>query len=223
MHAYPTKILRSKRKTLSLEVNRNAELLVRAPIFLQSIEINQFIEKRKSWIINKMREAREGNLLKRVKTFSSGEKFLFMGKEYELEITANKTPALYFEGKFILSQRCINKAREMFVDWYKSQAKKIFYSKVHYFSQSIGTKFHQVKVNSARTRWGSCSYNGNISFPWRLILAPEEVIDYVVVHEVCHLEIKNHSREFWQKIDKLFPDYQKQKRWLRDNGHLLVI
>ncbi|MCX6013893.1 MAG: M48 family metallopeptidase, partial [Chloroflexi bacterium] len=78
-------------------------------------------------------------------------------------------------------------------------------------------KYKNVRITSAQTRWGSCSGHGNLYFSWRLIMAPLEVIDYVVIHELAHIHMKNHSPKFWEKVESMYPDYVACKKWLRDN------
>ncbi|MCS7122892.1 MAG: M48 family metallopeptidase, partial [Candidatus Micrarchaeota archaeon] len=84
-------------------------------------------------------------------------------------------------------------------------------------------RYNRVRITNARRRWGSCSSSNNLNFSWRLIMAPLEVIDYVVVHELVHTRIKNHSKAFWRMVEAVMPDYDRQRRWLRENGHMLKI
>ena len=84
-------------------------------------------------------------------------------------------------------------------------------------------QYAKIRISNARTRWGSCGFNANLSFSWRLVMAPLPVIDYVVAHELAHLMHKNHSQRFWAAVRALFPDYEVHKKWLKLNGHLLVL
>jgi predicted metal-dependent hydrolase len=92
----------------------------------------------------------------------------------------------------------------------------------HYASQ-YGFQYKKIGITSAQTRWGSCSANGSLNFSWRLILAPMEAVDYVVVHELVHTVHHNHSRRFWQKVGKIMPDYKERRKWLRKNGQRLIL
>ena len=102
---------------------------------------------------------------------------------------------------------------------YKRQAKEYLQQKCRYYSEKMGLTPAAVKINSARTRWGSCNKNGEINFTFRLILAPEELIDYVVVHELAHLQEMNHSSAFWSVVGRTMPDYKERRKKLRDFQH----
>ena len=107
------------------------------------------------------------------------------------------------------------------VNKHKKYARKIFEARVAYFHQFTGGNFTSITIRDQKTRWGSCSGRGTLSFNWRLILAPPEILDYVVVHELCHLTHMNHSREFWDLVGSVIPDYKVRRKWLKENGHTL--
>ena len=104
---------------------------------------------------------------------------------------------------------------------HKKYARKIFETKVAYFHQFTGGEYTSITIRDQKTRWGSCSGRGTLSFNWRLILAPTEILDYVVVHELCHLTHMNHSKEFWGLVGSVIPDYKVRRKWLKENGHTL--
>ena len=91
-----------------------------------------------------------------------------------------------------------------------------------YFAEKIGVSYGRITLRQQKTRWGSCSANGNLNFNWLLILAPPEVLDYVVVHELCHRRQMNHSQAFWNEVSAVLPGYKEQKKWLKDNGWKLM-
>ena len=105
----------------------------------------------------------------------------------------------------------------------KKKALEYIALRVEYYAQLTGLKYKSIKVNEAKTRWGSCSYTGSLNFSYRLIMAPPKVIDYVVVHELMHLKQRNHSRKFWMEVAAVIPDYKGDARWLKENGHCLTI
>lgn len=107
------------------------------------------------------------------------------------------------------------------VNKHKKYARNIFEARVTYFQQFTGGTYNSISIRDQKTRWGSCSGRGNLSFNWRLILAPPEILDYVVVHELCHLTYMNHSKEFWGLVGKVLPNYKDSRKWLKENGHTL--
>ena len=107
------------------------------------------------------------------------------------------------------------------INKHKKYSRKIFESRVAYFQQFTGGNYISITIRDQKTRWGSCSGRGTLSFNWRLILAPPEILDYVVVHELCHLTHMNHSKEFWNLVGSVIPDYKTRRKWLKENGHTL--
>jgi hypothetical protein len=183
-------------------------------------DIEQFIAEKEAWI-HRSREKLKSIVEIPQKQFVDGENFLFLGNQYQLHIVKPQRPALKFENGFTLGSSAQKRGRQVFTHWYKEQALKIFTEQVNHYSGMHGFFPKQVKVTSAKTRWGSCSANGTINFTWRLVMAPLEVVDYVVIHELAHLRIKNHSPRFWKLVESLCPDYKRCRKWLRDHGELL--
>ncbi len=105
--------------------------------------------------------------------------------------------------------------------WLRKTAKETILGKLDYYKKQLAVEFNEVRVKEQKTRWGSCSQKGNLNFNWRLVSAPEEVIDYVVVHELCHLVHMNHSKNFWSLVGNILPDYKQLRKWLKVNGRLL--
>lgn len=106
---------------------------------------------------------------------------------------------------------------------YVAAAKEYFPKRVAYFLQFTGGSCERISIRDQKTRWGSCSARGTLSFNWRLMLAPPAILDYVVVHELCHLTYMNHSPAFWEKVESVYPDYRAARQWLKDHGHELVL
>lgn len=106
---------------------------------------------------------------------------------------------------------------------YIAAAKEYFPKRVAYFNELTGGSYDRITVRDQKTRWGSCSARGTLSFNWRLMLAPPSIADYVIVHELCHLTYMNHSTAFWKKVESVYPDYRTARKWLKEHGHELVI
>jgi len=104
------------------------------------------------------------------------------------------------------------------VQYYRKRAKEIITEKVRYYESRMDVKVNHITIREQKTRWGSCSTKGNVNFNWKLILMPEEILDYVIVHELAHLKEMNHSAEFWDEVAAVIPDYKKHRQWLKENG-----
>ncbi len=215
-------IIRSKRRTLALQVAKDATLIIRAPERMALLFIEKFVERCKPWIEKKQEAARA--LMTAAPQFTEGEEFLYLGQKYKLAVTPEAVSALSFDGaRFNLHPVAQPNASGHFTDWYKRHAKEVLKQRIAYYSGVSGLKHAGFKINGAATRWGSCSPGGSLNFCWRLVMAPLSVIDYVVVHELAHTVHLNHSARFWAKVEKIMPDYRHAKAWLRKNEHLLGI
>ncbi|MEW6400572.1 MAG: SprT family zinc-dependent metalloprotease [Chloroflexota bacterium] len=215
------KLIRSSRKTIALVVECDGTLTVRAPMHAAKQEIESFVLKNSGWI-GRTRQ-RMISLLVRPKQFVEGESFLLLGSSSDLKLVPSQRPALKFENGFLLSRSAGERAKGIFIRWYKIRAFEIICERVGEYAKQHDFSPKQVKITSAKTRWGSCSPNGTLNFTWRLIMAPMEVVDYVVVHELAHLRVKNHSRKFWKLVESILPGYKLQRKWLRDHGHELTL
>ena len=101
---------------------------------------------------------------------------------------------------------------------YRQAAEEYIPARVAYYHQFTGGTYQRITIHAQKTRWGSCSGRGTLSFNWRLMLAPPRVLDYVVVHELCHLKHMDHSRNFWNAVAEVMPEYKEYKQWLKENG-----
>jgi len=216
------KLVRAKRRTIALIVERDGSLTVRAPKRAALSDIEQFIQQKSGWI-ERSREKLKAIGLPVKKKFTDGEKFLFLGKIHELRLIRSQHPALVFDNGFTLSIAATAQEEKIFIDWYKKQAAQIFTERVLHYANLHGFTPKQIKINSAKTRWGSCGANGNINFTWRLVMAPLDVIDYVVLHELAHLRIQNHSAHFWKLVASMDTNYKQHRKWLRENGEVLTL
>ena len=214
------KLVRAKRRTIAIIIERDGSLTVRAPKRAALRDIEQFIHEKTAWIL-RTRQRLEMIMEIPKKQFIEGEKFLFLGNEYELKLVDPQRPALKFDEGFTLGNTSQKRAETLFTTWYRQQALHIFSERVGYHAQLHAFEPKQVKITSAKTRWGSCSSNGNLNFTWRLVMAPLEVIDYVVLHELAHLKVKNHSSKFWKLVESIDPQYKLKRKWLRLHGETL--
>jgi hypothetical protein len=216
---------RRRRRTISLQIKEDGRVVIRAPFHTPKWEIERFIEGKQSWIAEKLSEE-EKQAKEAEKTFLPGEKFLYLGEWYPLEICEShhkKSRLRLSFGHFILRKDCMEKARDLFVEWYKKEAKEKIAERINYYSDRIHLFPKGIKITSGRSRWGSCSHDNRLSFSWRIIMASLAVIDYILLHELVHIREKNHSAKFWATLESILPDYRRHRLWLRENGHLLEL
>ena len=218
-------LIRSKkrRKTISLRIKEDGRVVLYVPYHTPKEEIGRFIREKKSWVIKKISE-KERSIKETEKAFIPGEKFLYLGESYPLEIreSDHQEPPLKLSfGKFILDQEHIEEAKDLFVQWYKREAKEMIAGRVDCYSDRLHLFPKGVKITSAKYRWGSCSRDNRLSFSWRMIMAPMTIIDYILIHELAHIKEKNHSRKFWRYLESILPEYKKYRLWLKENGHRL--
>jgi hypothetical protein len=186
-------------------------------------QILEFVRSHAGWIHKKQIQVKAAPSFPR-KQFVNGESFLYLGNEYPLNLVAVQKQGLIFtNSRFQMKLTSPARARGFFISWYKQQAQRIVSERVTQFSHKHGFRFQKIRISSARTRWGSCNSHGSLSFTWRLVLAPLDVIDYVVVHELAHTQIPNHSKKFWIRVAEIMPDYKKRLAWLKKNGRYLTL
>ena len=215
-------LIRSHRRTLALEISADASLIVRAPKRLSEKKINLFVLEKEKWITQKIKEVKQQLEDKKSFEFKENEMHTFLNEQYPIKIIEKqKIPLLFFQNSFYLSDLEQN-PQEAFEKLYIAQAKDWISKRVSHFATAHNLEFKNIKINKAKTRWGSCSHINNLNFNYRLILAPEYVLDYVVIHELAHTVHKNHSSNFWDFVEIMMPEYKKEKNWLKKNGSALI-
>lgn len=217
------KIIYTRRKSIALHITENATLVIRAPYFTTQDTIKEVIERHYKWIIKKRSEVFKIKPYRPFPKFVDGEIYLYLGEYFELEIVNIQNDKLVFDRKFFLSKCLLPQARKIFLQWYVDKAREIISERLSGLALKHNFQYYQFKITRAKKRWGSCSSQGNLSFSWRLVMAPPSVIDYVIIHELVHLEIKNHSKKFWAKVKSLMPDYKQQQQWLKTNQYKMVL
>jgi len=214
------KLIRSKRRTIALIIERDGSFTVRAPMRAPHAAIETFVQQKTDWI-TRTREKMKSVQPILGKQYIDGEKFLLLGSSFDLKLVGLQKHSLHFNSGFTLRSAAQTKGEQVFTRWYKERALEIISERVKQYSQQYNFTPKQVKISSAKTRWGSCSSSGTLNFTWRLVMAPLDVIDYVVVHELVHLRVKDHSSKFWKAVEAIYPEYKKQRKWLRENGERL--
>ncbi|MFT6002491.1 MAG: putative metal-dependent hydrolase [Flavobacteriales bacterium] len=150
--------------------------------------------------------------------FMSGKSILYLGKNYNMDVVDEPVNGFRFDGKFLIERSSLSKANELLVEWYKAEAKKTIVPKVEQYARQLGVEYNKILISDLKYSWGSCTLKGNLNFNWRLIKAPQFVINYVVIHELAHLIELNHSERFWNIVSVQMPNYLEAKEWLREFG-----
>ena len=208
-------IIRSKRKTIAIRITQEAAVEIRAPLRISDSEIRSIILGKKEWIENQMRARMQINERRRIFKLDYGVPALLRGKEYYIR---SREGNLYgFDGEcfFMPADLDGTQIKLTMIEIYKQMAKKILTEKTMDFAGKANLFPSAVGITSAKTRWGSCSGKNSINFSWCLIMASDEVIDYVVLHELAHIREHNHGRRFWKFVSALMPDYKQREEKLK--------
>jgi len=224
-------LTRSSRKTVGIAIERNGLVKVTSPLRVSESYINDLLQKKANWIIKKLEniETRVSKANK-ARGFEEGEFFSYLGKEYKLILVRSsdlKKPTVSLEDEELIitipNDFQAQRLKEVLKIWYIKRFKLVIEDRIKYYSSIIGVFPQKITIKEQKTRWGSCSAKGNINLNWKLIMAPLEVLDYVVIHELCHMKQMNHSKEFWKLVELVFPMYKRCRVWLKENGDLLCI
>ena len=207
-------LTRSKRKTLGLYI-RGGVLEVRAPLKMPKHEIEKFIATKEKWITDKLAHSQEQARSREKFQLDYGDMVLYLGKKYPIVSKAGNRVG--FEDCFYMPPNLSSvEIKSACVQIYRMLTKRDVTIRVLEFSKQMAVTATSVKINSAKTRWGSCSSRKSLNFSWRLIMADSDVVDYVVVHELAHLMEMNHSQKFWTIVENVLPDYRHRKQRLRE-------
>jgi len=218
-------IRRPKRKTASIVIRADNRVEVLAPKRMPATVIAAFVQDKSAWIDKKLHFNRAVRAAYIPKTFVSDESFLLLGTSYALRLQQGKRAIELGEHELRVSHPApdANTTHRQIERWYRQQAEAHFKERCRFFATTLGKQPQQVGIKAYKSRWGSCHHDGRIYFNWRLIMAPEWIVDYVVVHELCHLIHLNHSQQFWSLVQSLFPDHRAAKTWFKINGLTLSL
>ncbi len=216
----PDRIIRSRRRTISLEITKDAALVVRAPLRTPDTYIKKLIEEKRAWIEKKVADIRSRPAPPK-RHFARGEEFLFLGKFYFLETITGSDAGISLGDRFYIGEKRLPEVRGLLKGWYVEKAAEIIPVRIAGFAAILDYRPKKIRISDTRRRWASCSTSGTLSFCWRLVLAPPEVIDYVIVHELVHMRQPDHSNIFWEKVGQAMPDYEQHRDWLRKNERML--
>jgi predicted metal-dependent hydrolase len=224
----PYQVIKTRRSKTSEVIVDADTVTVRAPMDKDKKELQKIVLDKASWILKKQREYRDTILQISKPSFKEHTTLPYLGKNYPLAIDKNQeiNTIEMVDGKFVVRLKLVrpssNMIRRLYEEWITEKAHNIFSYKVKRYSKRLGVKPKQIAVKNLRNRWGSLDKRSIINLNVNLVKAPEDVIDYIILHELCHLKIKQHSHHYWDLLHKFMPNYQEKIKWLKANGDNLM-
>jgi predicted metal-dependent hydrolase len=218
------KIVRSRRATADIIIERDGGITVRAPKEIDDEEIAKIVGAKECWIHKNLAEWRDLNAARVMREFKNGEGFLYLGRAYRLLLVNGQKERLKLcDGRFALRRELAEKgdldaAKAAFRDFYIEKGRERISARVAYYAPKAGMEIPPFDVRDLGIRWASRFPSGSLAFNWKCMMAPQKVIDYIVAHELCHRHRQDHDAAFWNEMDKILPDYSERKEWLRKNG-----
>ncbi len=227
---------RKRRKYVSLKVEANNCVVVQLPWICSRQNIPRILKRHKDWIKDQFQKNTQRGLY-RSKQWVEGEVFDFLGYSYVLKLNSQIMPRLFD----LQRQSVVVQGSSWFLNidiawsqaeteaWlakkierhYRREAEHFLVQRCHHYAQMLDVQPHSIRIRALKSRWGSCSLIGDLVFNWKLMMAPVSIVNYVVIHELCHIHEHNHSPQFWSWVELIDPDYCEHKRWLKEQGHLL--
>ena len=212
-------IKKSKRKTVSIFVERDGKVSALVPSNLNDEEIATILKAKEYQIHRNLAQWLQLNERHVTREYVNGQSYLYLGRNYRLKLVDEKLGEVKFsKGYFLLSKDELASAEGYFIDFYRYKLKEKIKPLIAKYKEQLGASPNEVKVMELKNRWASCSAKGNVNFHWKCAMAPMYVLQYIVVHELAHLIHLNHTTEFWNEVDKVMPKYEEQMNWLKLNG-----
>ena len=214
----------SDRKTTDIVIERNGMVAVRPPKSFKPEQVDEVVRSKRLWIYRNLAEWRDLNASAVVREWVNGEAFLYLGRCYRLLLVDDQQKELQLKnGRFRLKRSLIERggqeaAQNAFVAFYTDKGVSRIHDRLDYYAPKVGVKPAGLEVKDMGYRWASCSKKNELSFHWKCMMAPATIIDYIVVHELCHMHFRNHTEAFWNELDKVMPDYRERKEWLKKHG-----
>jgi hypothetical protein len=217
-------VVRSRRTTADIVIERDGRVLVRAPESTPDERIEDMVEAKRYWIYKNLAEWRDLNATRVLREYRNGEGFLYLGRAYRLSLVAGQDEPLSLkDGRFCLRRDLVDRgeiaaAKAAFREYFIGRGIARITQRVAYYAPKVGVAPRGIDVRELGNRWASYSAKGSLAFHWKCMMAPQTIIDYIVVHELCHSHHRDHTAAFWNEVDKVMPDYGERKEWLRTHG-----
>lgn len=213
------KLVRSKRKTLSVSVNALGEVTVRAPMRVSEKDIAAFLQTHEKWIEKKKDAALHSGVA--LPTELDGYRLTLLGEPYELRLYPQNRVALDRENQRLFLPE--KNAEKRLVTWLKNNALRICTQRAEERAREMGVTYSSLSITSARSFWGICTAKNELRFSYRLLYVPKEVLEYVIVHELSHIRHKDHSRAFWDEVERYIPDWKEKRAYLKSHALLMRV
>lgn len=200
------------------------QIQVSAPTRMTVTELEKMILTKATWIIKQAARLAALSTLTVNSAISEGSQVLYLGNTYTITLKLANAPDVHCYNNMIVICCCSDGSKPadaILKDWYVNSAAALFKEKTAFWAPRLGVNPQRITIKDQKTRWGSCSSKGNITYNWRVVMAPPAVLDYLVVHELSHMLVPNHSPKFWQLVETVLPGYKNYRKWLKDNGRLL--
>lgn len=217
-------VVRSRRMTTDIVVERDGRVIVRAPETVPDERIEDIVAAKRYWIYKTLAEWRDLNATRVLREYRNGEGFLYLGRSYRLSLVADQDePLILKNGRFRLRRDLVDQgevaaAKAAFRDYFIVRGRERMTERAQYYAPKVGVMPRSIDVRELGHRWASCSPQGRLAFHWKCMMAPLTILDYIVVHELCHVHHLNHTEAFWNEVDKILPNYRERREWLKKNG-----
>ncbi len=221
-------IKRTERSSLGITVERDGKVTINAPLRADLKAIERFVSSKTIWIRQKLAYKSRTNRERVRRDFVSGQGFLYLGKSYRLRLISNgtgfvdqkgvSTSLRLHNGYFELSEREKEKGKALFIKWYRKQTEDQLRVRIPRYGHRIGVSVKDFRVLDLGNRWASCGKRGALNFSWRTVMAPIQVFDYILAHEMAHMIERGHTENFWRIVSRVISDYEDHKTWLQVHG-----
>lgn len=220
---YNVEIIYRNRKSMEVQISRSGKIRVLCPPYTTEDCIQKLLKEKRLWLQKHLHKASCVQGLR----YKTGDRLKILGEDMVLELVYRSGPPLVTQDAHTIRVYGVSKnpktVRASIESWCKTEARRLFEVHTSAYAKAMGVQYHRIAVKDQKTRWGSCSSKGNLNFNWRLILAPENILKYVVAHECAHLRHMDHSKAFWDLVLVFDPEARTHRKWLRENGHLLLL
>ena len=227
--AFNYQIIRKKnRRTALIRVRPSNQIEVLVPNFISRVQVDEIVRSKKDWILSQFERNLRFQQLHPQKQFIEGESYAFLGETLYLHFLTSADESRCVLSRGLLNISSIHQSDKGFVKvliqkWYEDAALEYLHSALPKFEKIMNVQAREVKIKDFKSQWGNCSTREVIQFNWKMMMAPKDVVDYIIVHELSHLIHHDHSLAFWRTVSQVIPDYQKRRQWLREHGEGLEL